>query len=451
VKAVLRLVLVYFTGTPLLRGITALGLLAVIGGCAAFLYLPPLIAQSGGPSRFSLAQETFLMLLPVAGVVAVVFGASLLPALFARLASGHSLYVLPNGRVKLLASVFVTLALIALVAAGTTTVYYVRTPLALEPVFARAFVVSLITATLLYVVVWLTGRSTTAVGLLVGSIVTIATLVLPLRFIALPSRSPAATWTVWALGWGLFAAGFLLAPRYKGALGRFEQVLGRPFAGASYDGGGEVAFLIGTARPWALALGQVVPIVAASFFLSGYRVMAPSGPNPWLFFLTILSVLSGAIASLAAARSRRLWLRAHWTREELFRRVEDAFWRHNSYSLGVLLVMLVVIGTYFYLPTKMLAFGLGLLMLGTALSTYLGLMITARIGWTDAALAVAAMLALMVAAVYMSVPATSVTRILLLEAVLGALGLLLRSLAQRRWRRLDWMLCRAEPTVRASD
>ena len=449
-KAVLRLIVTYFTGTPLLRGITALGVIGVIGGSAALLYLPPLIGSQGGPSRFALWQETVLTLLPVAGLLCFTFGASLQPALFARLASSHYMYVLPYGRVKLLASVFVTLALIALVAALTITGYYYRSPFALGLVFERAFVVSLLTCNTLYVVLWLTGRSGSAIGLLVGALVTIATLVLPIRFIGWPSRPLGAYWAGCALLWGVFAAGFLLAPRYKRALGRLKQVLGGRIAGATYEGGGEIDFLIGTARPWALALGQVVPILIATYFLNGFqRTMAPSAPTPWLFFLTILSILSGAIASVAATRSRGLWLRAHWTRAELFRRVEDAFWRHNSYALGVLLVMLVVVGTYFYLPTRTLAFGMGLLMLGTALSTYLGLMITTRIGWIDAALAVATMLALMLVAVYTSAPSTPAAKIVAFEALLVAAAVIFRYVARRRWTNLDWMLCRADVGVRA--
>jgi hypothetical protein len=209
--------------------------------------------------------------------------------------------------------------------------------------------------------------------------------------------------------------------------------------------------LIGTARPWAFAFAQVVPILIAAYFLNGFQPkMASSAPSPWLFFLTILSILSAALASLAATRSRALWLRMHWTRADLFRRVEDAFWRHNSYALGVLLVSLVSVGSFFYLPTAVLAFGMGLLMLGTALSTYLGLMITSRIGWIEAALAVATMLALLLVAVYASAPGTGPAKIAALEALLVAATLVLRDVARRRWTNLDWMLCRADTQVRAS-
>ena len=155
------------------------------------------------------------------------FGASLLPALFARLATSHYLYVLPYGRTKLLASAFATVALTALFAAGIVTMYYYKMPFALDLMFQRAFAVSFVTASFLYVVLWLTGKSGT-IGLLVGSFVMIATLVLPLRFIAMPSTSLAMPWTACALLWSVFAASFLLAPRLKAPLGRLRHALARP-------------------------------------------------------------------------------------------------------------------------------------------------------------------------------------------------------------------------------
>jgi hypothetical protein len=93
---------------------------------------------------------------------------------------------------------------------------------------------------------------------------------------------------------------------------------------------------------------------------------------------------------------------------------------------------------------------MGLAMLGIALSTYLGMMITAPIGWLDAALAVTAMVLLMIAANYASRPATPAAAVYAFEATLAALALIFRSIAQRRWVHLDWMRCRADGTVRAA-
>jgi len=443
-KAIVRLMYTHFTGTVLLRVITTAGLVAGIGGAALNLYLPPLTGGSGGPSRFSLALESFIFLLPVAGLLCFVFGASLLPALFARLATSHYLYVLPHGRTKLLASAFATVALTSLFAAGVVVMYYYKTPLALDLIFQRAIAVSFVTVSFLYVVLWLTGKSGT-IGLLVGSFVMVATLVLPLRFIAMPSTSLAIPWTACALLWGVFATGFLLAPRLKAKLGRLRHTFAQ-LTGSSYRGGGEIDFLIGTARPWTLAAGQIVPIAIATYVMS----LAAWAPVAWVFFLTIISVTTGAVASLAATRGRALWLRARWTRAELFRHVENAFWRYNCWTLGVLLLLLVAIGDSLGVPTRVLAFGMGLLALGTTLSTYIGLIVTARIGWRDAVLAVVVILALMRTAFVASWPATPTATIVTYELGLAALALFVRELARRRWSRLDWMLCRADTSVRAS-
>ena len=170
----------------------------------------------------------------------------------------------------------------------------------------------------------------------------------------------------------------------------------------------------------------------------------------WVFFLTIISVTTGAVASLAATRSRALWLRTRWTRAEIFRHVDNSFWRYNCYTLGVLLLLLVAIGDSLALPTRMLAFGMGLLALGTTLSTYIGLIVTARVGWRDAALAVIVILALMRTAFLASWPATPTATLVTYEVGLAALALIVREIARRRWSRLDWMLCRADTSVRAS-
>jgi hypothetical protein len=443
-KAIARLVFTYYTGTALLRFITSFGLLAGIGGSALLLYLPPLAGGSGYPRRFSLVLESLIFLLPVAGVLCFVFGASLLPSMLARLAASHCLYVLPHGRAKLLASAFATVALSALFATGIIVMYYYETPLALDLIFQRAFAVTFITTSFLYIVVWLTGRSG-SIGLLVGSLATVAALIVPLRFIMLPSTSLAAPWIAAAVLWMAFAAIFLLTPGLKAPLGHLRHVLAR-LTGSSYSGGGEIDFLLGTARPWTLAAGQVVPIAIATYFMSVTAVLTPI----WLFFLTIISVTSGAVATVAATRSRALWLRARWTRAELFARVEGSFWRYNCYALGVLLLLLVALGDTLGVPTRVLAYGMGLLALGSALSTYIGLIVTARIGWGDAALAAAAMLSLMAAAISISWPATSTATIVALEAGLAALTFVVREIARRRWSRLDWMLCRPEIGVRAS-
>jgi len=59
-KAVLKLVLTYFTGTPLLAVTMALGVLAVVGGSALFLFLPPLLAgQAGSRDSRSVSRRSY--------------------------------------------------------------------------------------------------------------------------------------------------------------------------------------------------------------------------------------------------------------------------------------------------------------------------------------------------------------------------------------------------------
>jgi hypothetical protein len=389
-----------------------------------------------------------LSLLPVAGILCVVFGASLLPSTFMRLATSHYSYVLPYGRQKLLASAFGTVALVALTGSATVSVFYQRAGFPMGHMFHRALCVSLLSYTVLYCVLWFIGRSS-SIGKLVGTAAAVATLVLPLRFM-IPGTPFAGVWVAWAVLWAALAAGVLLAPRLKLAYGRARHSIAERLGGASYRGGGrEIDFMLGTANPWPLALGQVLPIAIAAYYLRDYHPLAAEAPpNPLLFFMTILSIVSGGMTAFAATRARALWLRAHWTRAELFAHVERTFWSHNCFVLGVLVVMLVAVGSWLELPTKMLAFGLGLLVLGTALSTYLGLLVTASIGWKECVLAAATMIALMMASTYTASPTMPATTIIALQGGLAAAAVAFRQSAAWRWAKLDWMLCRADSTVR---
>jgi len=119
---------------------------------------------------------------------------------------------------------------------------------------------------------------------------------------------------------------------------------------AAHVPGREIDPLLGTANPWLLAVGQFVPIALAA------RIGFYSA-EVWLFYLTIFSTVGGAIAGQAAERSRGIWLRARWSRDELFLQVERAFWRHNNYVLGILLVLMIGIGSYAGMSVTLLAVG----------------------------------------------------------------------------------------------
>jgi hypothetical protein len=143
--------------------------------------------------------------------------------------------------------------------------YYYRMPFALDLIFQRAFAVSFVTVSFLYVVLWLTGKSGT-IGLLVGSFVMVATLVLPLIFIATPSTSLALPWTACAALWSVFAHELPAGAAAQSAARPLRQAFAE-LTGSTYRGGGEIDFLIGTARPWTLAAGQIVPIAIATYVM----------------------------------------------------------------------------------------------------------------------------------------------------------------------------------------
>ncbi|HZF27658.1 MAG TPA: hypothetical protein VE907_00935 [Gammaproteobacteria bacterium] len=449
-KAVARLMLVYFTGTVWTRAVSALGLTALIVGAGILAYLPPLVAQQGGRAQFSLAVETVLSVLPVAGIVALMLGGSLMPTMVSRLAAGHYSHVLPHARGKLLASAFGTAALVALVASAALRISLPVPILSFERLLAG----SMLTYSSVYLALWIASRLRSSLALIAGSVMVLAALVLPLRSMGLmvPLR-----WAVipCAILWAVVAVALLFAPRIRraavGLRARMRRGTSGAFAGI-YDGGDEVELMLGTARPWLLALGQVVPIVLAAYLLAWLfgDVAIDRKLKLWLGYLTLLTMLSAGAACFAPARSRALWLRAHWTREQLFARVEAAYWRRNSYVLGVLLVTMVLLGTYFGLPTRPLAFGLVGLVLTATVSTYLGLMITRSIGWAVTTIALGSILLMLATALYATDTGTTAVKVVALEAALATLAVALRWFAKRRWLGLDWMLSRPEAATRTA-
>jgi hypothetical protein len=123
-----------------------------------------------------------------------------------------------------------------------------------ETVFKRAFGAAA-DSSLLYVVLWLIGRNRGPLGLLVGTVVIIATLTLPLRYVYYPTAQPRLPWIASAVLWTSFALCLLLAPRLRGLAAKVRTVALRAAWAepAEFRGGHEVDFLIGTAQPWLLA------------------------------------------------------------------------------------------------------------------------------------------------------------------------------------------------------
>lgn len=437
-KAVSRLICTYFMGSKVLRVLTIGGLLLLLIDFSIFLTQP----ESG----------EILWIAGLLGMVAFFLGSSLMPVIFGRLARSHSIGILPRGRFKLLASAFFTTVIVAIPAALVMPAAFIsdmsslpeilRDPAALTYVLQMAaisFTAAMLWAGWLYVAMWFMTHERNLVGTFKALLVIVVLLFAPAR--ELRDLTMTISWNLVqiAVVWIVFGAGFLLWPRYRSVAARrgparSARVLtgfGRSLAGREFD------VMLGASNPWQMIAAQVLPILIATRFVQEFSAM-------WLFFLTIFSVVSGAIAGEAAGRSRALWLRGNWTREELFSQVERSFWRHNSYVVGSLLVVLVGVGSHAGLPVSFMLAGVPLLVLGAVLSLYLGLMVTRGLRWIEGLLGAAVMLTLMSAAILILQEEASHATVFAIEGGLAVLAFFLRSTARRRWTEIDWMACRPD-------
>lgn len=436
-KAVLRLVWQYFMGTPVNRGFTLAGL-----GIQAFgFYVLTTRAQSGG-----------MQWIVAFGVIALFVGSGLMPLTVGRLARSHFIAIVPYGRVKLLVSAFLTVFLLSAPVALITPFAFVAgmggsaTDLTkYEHLYADAILLAKLTFTSafllagwMYLALWFVTSQRNLAGIFKGLVIVILVFFAPAREIQ--DLSMSLSWNLQQIVaiWLLFGAAFLGWPRIVAARARGFRRFNLPSMKTSGRvSGREFDLMLGTASPWLMMVVLGLPVILASRFVNDM-------PSVWLFFLTLFSTVAGAIAGEAAARSRALWLRGDWMREALFARVEQSFWRHNGYVLGCLLLLMVGIGSYVGLPTTMLAAGLPLLVLGTVLSTYLGLMITRGVNGFEITLGVGIMLMLMALAAMIAVEKVNLGIVAAIEIALAAGALLLRRAALQRWREMDWMPCRPD-------
>ena len=103
---------------------------------------------------------------------------------------------------------------------------------------------------------------------------------------------------------------------------------------------------------------------------------------------------------------------------------------------------MVAIGRYANLPMMLLVTGLPLFILGTLLSTYLGLMITRGLRWSESVLAIAVMLALMAVAVLAARDTDGLLTVSCWNLRWRSIALTLRFVARGRWAHIDWLQCR---------
>jgi hypothetical protein len=435
-KAVLRLVYSYFLATLATRALTLGGVVLCLVSVYVVTYLP---------------QSEHMLAFAMSGQLAIFLGSAFMPLMFGRLAQGQSSRLLPGARVKLLASALLTVAIVALPTGLLTPLAYVAGVSSNASDFTRypalwvhtvdlawvTYTSVCIFAGWMYVIMWFITSQRSLAGVLKGMLVLVFMMLLPTR--ELRELSATIQWNVvqLAVAWCLFALGFLAWPRLKQRLAqRRNRAAGGTGSAVRQVSGREVSLMLGTAQPWLTIAGTVLPVVIASR-------LGKVDPLMWLFILSIASIVSAGVSGQAAERSRPLWLRAGWSRAELFAQVERAVLRHNGIVLLALMALALALGLFHRLPSHWLAFGLPLLALGTLCSSYLGLMITRGLRWIEMILGALLVLTLMAVAFMLATAEVNLVAVASAEVVVAVATIACRLVAGKRWSRIDWSQCRS--------
>ncbi len=225
-----------------------------------------------------------------------------MPLLLGRMARNQTFRTVPAARSKLLASALVTVFIVALPlpilavyglmgAADPhgpvpTAAQLARFHAGLVQTFWMSTGTSILVAGWLYLVLWFITSQRNIAGILKGLAVIAIVMFLPTRNIVEPAAQARWTVTVCALNVLGFSVLFLIWPQLRPIAGR---VLGSAERSQSLRvNGREIDLLLGTANPWLLAFGQLVPALLATRI--GFYSAAV-----WLYYLTIFSTVCGAM------------------------------------------------------------------------------------------------------------------------------------------------------------
>lgn len=433
-RAVARLVFSYFHSTPMTRACTYIGIaLAVIS-------LYPLT---------NLPQSEHMLAFAMLGQLALFLGSTWMPLIFGRLAQGQAARLLPGVRVKLLASAMLTVALVALPAGLLTPLAFAagvggsfadlsKNPQLLSYTIDLAwltYTTVCIIAGWLYVVLWFLSSERNVAGVAKGLLIILFLMVVPASEIRELSAASGRNVAQLAVAWTVFGVLFLSWPRLKPWIARWLPWRRSNKASSGRAAGRETDLLLGTANPWPLVAALALQVAILSR-------LSDAPPTIWLLMLVIFSIVTGAVAGQAAERSRALWLRGGWSRAQMFVAIEQSFWRHNSVVLGILLVLMVTIGSYAGYPLRLMAVGLPLMVVGTALTTYLGLLLTKGLRWPESVLGIAIVGGLICIPLFLVDHVANSVIIAGIELLFAGVALALREFARRRWGRIDWTQCR---------
>jgi hypothetical protein len=435
-RTVARLLYTYFTGSTASKWLTISGLLLILASLYVVLYLP---------------QTERMTALAMPGLLLFFLGSALMPLLFGRLAQSHAARILPGVRIKLLASATLTVMLVALPVGLITPLAYVagmsaNAQLLLENhrlleytlwLALFTYTSACIVAAWMYVLIWFITSERNVAGFAKGMAVLILLILLP------PSGEPDSNArlqsNVWqfAAFFGIFSIGFLTWPHLKTHYAGLRSSTRKSTASAREFAGREIDLVLGNSRPWILVGVLMLPLAAT-------LRTGPASAEFWLLYLAIAAIVAGGNAERAPARSRALWLRSEGSRAALFAAVERSTWRHNGFVMVALLLLLFALGSFTRMPAAQMATAIPLILIGTTLSTYLGLSLTRGVRLGDALLGVSAMMGMMIIAV---MAANGSVRGWIVGGSLAAaatLAIALRSVARHRWAHIDWSLCRGD-------
>jgi hypothetical protein len=437
-NGVFRLTRLYGTAGSWQRWFLLAGAL-IVGAC---MYYPP-----------ANGRWAYLPLVAFTGVMVLFIGGSLMPMVVFRLATSRGMCVLPFGRAKLIGSALLTTALIALplplivglIWKETLPEYRQLTLLnfVTSPSFVHIYAAVFWTCSALYFVMWLFTGLKTIKRTVFALAVVVALVAIPPRLFALGIDTVKLAPLLFALGsWLVFSIYVVYLPRWRDigntiAALRLESIL----VGSLFDysakkmRGQEAGIVLGLHSQWVQALAFFIVIVLAT--------VATKHIPGHLYYVSLFSVIAGALSGVATVKSRALWLRRPWSREELFCNIERFVWRQMRLALALLVLWFIATSVYFDLPLVRMAIGALLVSLMFTLCLYLGLLQTRGMRWGDAMFALVIVLASLGLAIYASKPAARTFLVLTFEAALIAAILAIKHWVKRRWQRIDWLMCRA--------
>lgn len=406
------------------------------------------------------------------GFATVLFGLALVVLAFMLVLGGtlraisapRTLYLVPYARARiLLASLLVVLALAAFLT-GNVALLELHTPPRLwthmspGTVFAGAFgAETLVTLDFFY----MSGGSFSpsrfviltacAVGLWTYFSVHLAA-----RGISVPELALLLA----AVAWPVFAVWYLtvrnISPPALGWGGRLSHGAASSRRETRISVSRETATtvqLLGLPSLARLARAGILPLILATIIVAVLAVRHPAGNLPsktfplylfaLFFWLTIPVAVPIATATLTMARRcRALWLQSGCTRDELFLLCERLAWRCFGAVGASIWAFCVVAWLSLPHPPVDWRYVLVAALAPCACALYVGLMNVQ--GWRFIDVAATVLILPAAFGSFMAASpvsyATAAPWIIVIAEVLGAVGL--RALARRRWRRIDWLLCR---------